>query len=775
MIAEKDSGFRKRSCSKNDISPRPIGQSRISPEMPFTLGPRALSAGYRLAAFDSIGSTNAEAMSRAREGERGPTWFVTSEQTAGRGRRHRPWIAPRGNLACSILEVMEVSPAVAATLGFAAGLALEAALRKLSVEASLRSAGSEELNFLLKWPNDVLAGRQKLAGILLEAEAIGGNRLAVVVGIGTNVVAAPEGTPTPATSLAALGIQIGAEELFAALSDGWAEFRGIWDSGRGFGEIRMNLSIYGLGSRHQRSWLAVDLGVSFGDEEHLPGIDLIMPDIRFLEKEGKNLVGLVLTHAHEDHFGAIMDLWPKLKCPIYATKFSAALFEAKCASVRNLPKIPVTVVPSGGRVDIGPFNVEFIPVAHSIPESHALAIHTEVGTVLHTGDWKIDPTPIIGRPTDEKRLRELGDQGLLALIGDSTNAVRDGRSPSEAEVARSIAELVKAAKGRVAVTTFASNVARLRAVADAARAAGREVVVVGRAMERVVQVARETGYLDGVQDFRGADLYGHFPRDKVLALCTGSQGEPRAALSRIANDDHPQVTLNQGDCVIFSSRTIPGNEKAVGAIINGLVTQGIEVITDRTHLVHVSGHPRRDELRDMISWVRPQLLIPVHGEALHLSEHAKLARAAGVPKVVTCRNGDLVKLGPGDPGIIDELPSGRLYKDGNILEDSKSRAVVERRRMGFAGCAFVAIAMTEKGELADDPEVDLVGIPEKNTAGEVIDEIVFDAVVSTVEGLPRARRRDPDAMAESVRRAVRATVNEQWGKKPLCYVHVLTV
>ena len=715
------------------------------------------------------------------------------------------------------------------------------------------------MKFSLKWPNDVLAGRQKLAGILLEAEAVAGSGLAVVVGIGTNVVAAPEGTPTPATSLKALGIHIGAEELFAELSDAWAEFRGhlgqgtrFWrnppavagarggarTAGRdphrrrdrggdvrrhrrdrlhdrpdnrrqagpdlggrrpfrlgslgggglmarpdeltfaplgGVGEIGMNLSIYGLGNRHQRSWLAVDLGVSFGDEEHLPGIDLIMPDIRFLEKERKNLVGLVLTHAHEDHFGAIMDLWPKLKCPIYATQFSAALFEAKCASERNPPKIPVTVVPSGGRIDLGPFNVEFIPVAHSIPESHALAIHTSAGTVLHTGDWKIDPTPIIGRPTDERRLRELGDAGVLALIGDSTNAVREGRSPSETEVAKTITELVKAAKGRVAVTTFASNVARLRAVADAAKAAGREVVVVGRAMERVVQVARETGYLDGVQNFRGADLYGHFPPDKVLALCTGSQGEPRAALSRIANDDHPQVTLNKGDCVIFSSRTIPGNEKAVGAIINGLVTQGIEVITDRTHLVHVSGHPRRDELRDMISWVRPQLLIPVHGEALHLFEHAKLARAAGVPKILICRDGDLVKLGPGDPGIIEQLPSGRLYKDGSILEESKSRAVVERQKLAFAGCAFIAVAMTEKGELADDPEVDLVGIPEKNTAGEIIDEIVFDVVVSTVESLPRARRRDPDAMAESVRRAVRATINEHWGKKPLCYVHVLTV
>jgi len=543
----------------------------------------------------------------------------------------------------------------------------------------------------------------------------------------------------------------------------------------GVGEIGMNLSIYGIGNRHQRSWLAVDLGVSFGDEEHLPGIDLVMPDIRFLEQERKNLVGIVLTHAHEDHFGAIIDLWPRLRVPIYATAFSAGLFEAKCAAERNAPEIPVTVVPSGGRIDLGPFNVEFIPVAHSIPESHALAIRTSAGTVLHTGDWKIDPTPIIGKPTDEKRLRELGDEGVLALVGDSTNAVREGRSPSETEVAAAMAAIVKEARGRVAVTTFASNVARIRAVADAARAAGREVVVVGRAMERVVQVARETGYLDGVAEFRSAEYYGHFPPDKVLALCTGSQGEPRAALARIANDDHPLVTLNRGDCVIFSSRTIPGNEKAVGSIINSFVEQGVEIITDRTHLVHVSGHPRRDELRDMISWVRPQVLIPVHGEALHLSEHAKLARAAGVPKVITCKNGNLLRLGPGDPAVIDNVPSGRLYKDGMLLEDQKARAVVERRRMSFAGCAFVALALTEKGELADDPEVDLMGIPENNAAGEVIADEVFDLVVSTVENLPRARRRDADAVSESVRRAVRASIAEQWGKKPLCVVHVLMV
>lgn len=543
----------------------------------------------------------------------------------------------------------------------------------------------------------------------------------------------------------------------------------------GIGEIGMNLSLYGLGKGRQRSWLAVDLGVSFGNEEHLPGIDVVMPDVRFLESERKNLVGLVLTHAHEDHFGAIIDLWPRLQCPIYATKFSAALFEAKCASERNPPNIPVTVIESGGRVDIGPFNVEFVAVQHSIPESHALAIRTSEGLVLHTGDWKLDPTPLIGEPTNEKRLRELGDEGVLALIGDSTNAVREGRSPSEREVARGLAEIIKDAKGRVAVTTFASNVSRMRAVAEAAREADREVVLIGRAMERVAQVARETGYLDGIAPFRGADLYGHFPPNKVLALCTGSQGEPRAALARIANDDHPEVTLNKGDTVIFSSRTIPGNEKAVGTIINGLVSQGIKVITDRTHMVHVSGHPRRDELRDMISWVRPQLLIPAHGEALHLSEHASLARSCGVPKVLICKNGDQVRLAPGEPAIIEQVPSGRLYKDGKILEDQNARAVVARRRLAFAGGAFVALALTEQGELADDPQVDLVGIPERNVAGELMDELIYDVAVATFDNLPRAKRRDSDAVGEAVRRAVRSAIAEQWGKKTVCVVHVLEV
>ncbi len=361
------------------------------------------------------------------------------------------------------------------------------------------------------------------------------------------------------------------------------------------------------------------------------------------------------------------------------------------------------------------------------------------------------------------------------MVGDSTNAVREGRSPSETDVAKSLKDIIGSAPGRVAVTTFASNVGRILAVANAARACGREVILVGRAMDRITQVARETGYLDGVREFRGADMYGYLPGDKVVALCTGSQGEPRAALSRIAQDEHPDVTLAKGDRVIFSSRTIPGNEKAVGRVINGLVSQGIEVITDRTHLVHVSGHPRRAELEDLYRWVRPRIAVPVHGEALHLAEHAALARRAGVGETVVCRNGDVVKLAPGSAAVVDEVPQGRLYKDGRLIIDAESRTVADRRRLGFVGVVAVALAVDDKGVVAGDPEIELIGIPETDAQGETLHDIAYAAVVETVEQLPRPRRRDPDSVAEAVRRAVRGAVAARWGKKPLCVVHVLTV
>ena len=427
----------------------------------------------------------------------------------------------------------------------------------------------------------------------------------------------------------------------------------------GVGEIGMNLALYGLRSGNEREWLCVDMGISFADAE-VPGVDIIMPDVQFLEKERRNLKGIVLTHGHEDHVGAMYDLWPRFKVPVFTTPFTAALLDSKRVMEPNASPIPVTVIKQGGRVQIGSFEVEFVPVAHSIPESNALAIRTNLGLVVHTGDWKLDPHPVAGAVTDEQRMRELGEEGVDAVIADSTNAIRDGESPSETDVAKSLVEIVKGAKGRVAVTTFASNVARIRSAALAAQAAGREVVVAGRAMERVINVARELHYLKGVPPFRGIDAYSSLPRSQVLVLLTGSQGEPRAALARIANDDHPDIELDRGDTLIFSSRTIPGNEKPVNRILNEMIRRGVKVITDRTHLVHVSGHPRRGEVARLYQWLKPKLVVPVHGEALHLSEHAALAREQGVPEVALCGDGDILRLAPGRAEVVGDVPAGRM-------------------------------------------------------------------------------------------------------------------
>jgi ribonuclease J len=543
----------------------------------------------------------------------------------------------------------------------------------------------------------------------------------------------------------------------------------------GLGEIGMNAALYGFGPETDRKWILVDCGMGFGGEEHLPGIDLVYPDLRFIEEERHNLLGIFITHAHEDHIGALVEMWPRLRAPVYATKFAIGLLETRRLSEPGAPKIDLNEIAPGQRLKLGSFDVEYVPVAHSIPESNALAIRTPHGLVVHTGDWKLDNTPYLGSLTSEASFRAMGDEGVLALVCDSTNVVRDGVSPSEADVSRNLAALIKEAPYRVAITTFASNVARIRSVAEAARECGREVVVVGRAMDRVVDVANECGYLEGLPEFRSTDTFGYLPRDKVVAVLTGSQGEPRAALARIAQDEHPDIALSKGDRVIFSSRAIPGNEKAVGEIINSLIGQGIEVITDRTELVHVSGHPRRGELAQMYEWTRPRIAIPAHGEALHLDEHARFARAQGVPEVVRAKNGTLVRLAPGPAEIVDTIPAGRLYRDGNIVLSAGERAVPERRKLSFAGIVSVAIAIDEGGEIAGDPVIDAMGLPEKNRQGENILDIVADAVGDLLDGLSKAKRRDPELVENAVVRTVRAAVNAAWGKKPACHVLVIEV
>src|ERR1700761_5772926 len=540
----------------------------------------------------------------------------------------------------------------------------------------------------------------------------------------------------------------------------------------GLGEIGMNCALYGYGPANARQWLMVDLGVAFAGEE-MPGVDLLVPDLSFIEKAKKNLVGIIITHAHEDHIGALAELWPDLGAPVYLTRFAAGLAEARRLGEPGAPNIPLNIVAHGEKVRIGPFEVEFVPVAHSIPESSALAIRTPAGVIVHTADWKIEPTPIIGLPTDEARFRALGDEGVLALISDSTNVLREGESPSERDVAKTLTSLIGEAKGRVIVTTFASNVARLRAAAEAGFAAGRQVCILGRAIERVVAVARECGMLDGLPPLLGMDAFERLPRDRILALATGSQGEPRAALARIAGDDHPTAELNAGDTVIFSSRTIPGNEKAVGRIVNAFVTAGVEVVTDRTALVHVSGHPRRAEMAKMYAWTRPKIAVPAHGEPLHLSEHAAFARAQGAPQVLRAFNGDLIRLAPGEVSALGKVTSGRRARDGVILLPADQQCVGQRRKLSFAGVVSIAIALTARGEMAGDPDVMIAGLPERTREGAAIDALIDDAIFAAFESLPPGKRRDADAVSTAIERAVRGSVNSVWGKKP--QVHVLVV
>ena len=540
----------------------------------------------------------------------------------------------------------------------------------------------------------------------------------------------------------------------------------------GLGEIGMNAALYGFGPKNKRKWLMVDCGVAFAGPD-LPGIDLILPDIAFIDKIRKDLVGLIITHAHEDHIGAVADLWPRLGCQLYATRFAAGLLQNKRLSEPGAPPVPIKIVAQGASIDVGPFSVEFIPVAHSIPESCALAIRTSLGIVVHTGDWKIDDTPMVGLPTNSARLAQLGEEGVLALICDSTNILRDGVSPSETEVARTLAELIADAPGRVMVTTFASNIARIRAVALAAQKCGRSVLVAGRAMDRAIAVARDCGYLEGIPPFLSADGYRHIARGNMVVVATGSQGESRAAMARIALNEHPDITLAPGDRVVFSSRPIPGNEKGINGVINGLVDQGVEVVTDRTALVHVSGHPRRAEVAQMYDWVRPHIAIPAHGEGLHLAEHAAFAKSRGVPHVVKAHNGDMVLLAPGVPGIVDEVAHGRLLKDGDLLVSSRDEAVAQRIKLSFAGIVTVAFAIDSKGNLAGDPDVVLAGLPGRGRDGTAMDEIVDAAIFSTFDNLPKAKRRDADAASTAVERAVRSAVGQAWGKKPM--VHVLVV
>lgn len=537
----------------------------------------------------------------------------------------------------------------------------------------------------------------------------------------------------------------------------------------GAGEIGMNLNLYGCGGK----WLMVDLGVSFGDDT-TPGIDVIMPDPGFIADRRDDLAGIVLTHGHEDHLGAVAHLWPQLRCPVYATPFSASLLHGKLHEAGLVGEVPVTVVPLGGRFQVGPFDVEMISLTHSIPEPNALAIRTEHGTVLHTGDWKFDPAPLIGATADEEALRRLGDEGVLALVGDSTNVFNKGSAGSEEAVRDSLIELFGRFDGRIAVACFATNVARLESIAVAAKANDRHVALVGRSLWRINQAARDNGYLQETDAFLTDHDAAYLPKDKVVYICTGSQGEPRAALARIASNNHPHVVFSKGDVCIFSSRIIPGNEKGIGHVQNLLVKQGVQVVTEKDEFVHVSGHPGREEMARMYQLVRPRIAVPVHGEARHLKAHAELALSCQVPQAVTVENGQMLRLGPGEPDIVDHVPSGRLAIDGTRLVRWDSPILRSRHRMIFNGSAVVTVVVDRMGKLMGDPQLSAQGLLDAEHEKPEY-EAVIEAVRDAIEELPLKARQDDGVVKETARLAVRRSLRDSHGKKPVTDVHLVRI
>jgi ribonuclease J len=537
----------------------------------------------------------------------------------------------------------------------------------------------------------------------------------------------------------------------------------------GAGEIGMNLNVYG----YHGDWLIIDCGVTFGDDSQ-PGLEVVMPDPGFIVERRDRLLGIVATHAHEDHIGAIPYLWKQLRCPIWATPFTASFVRAKLAEAGLADQVKINVVPLSSRFTIGPFDLEFITLTHSIPEPNAVAVRTPAGTVLHTGDWKFDPDPLIGPTADEDALHRLGEEGVLALIGDSTNALRPGASGSEAELRRSLTDLIGRYDARVAVACFASNVARLETIAHAAAVHGREVALVGRSLWRIDKAARENGYLAGLPRFLTEDEAGYIPRDRIVLICTGSQGEPRSALSRIARDDHPHVVLETGDVVIFSSRIIPGNERAINRLQNGLVRLGVEIVTEEDHFVHVSGHPARDELVRMYQMVRPRIAVPVHGEARHLIAHAELAGQCQVQQPLVVQNGDVIRLSPGGASVVDEVPVGRLASDGKGLLPLDGTALKDRRRVTFNGSAVATLVFDRRGEQLAPLKISMLGVVEP-AAADAAAPALRSAVERALEELPGGLRRDDEAVRDAARRALRRVLNERFGKRPLVEIHLVRI
>ncbi|MGA0607095.1 ribonuclease J [Phenylobacterium sp. VNQ135] len=544
----------------------------------------------------------------------------------------------------------------------------------------------------------------------------------------------------------------------------------------GSNEIGMNFNLYGFGPAHDRKWIVVDLGVTFGDQT-TPGVEVILPDPEFIEEYADRILGIVLTHAHEDHIGAVAWLWPRLKAPIYATPFTAFVLREKLREADLLEEAAITEVPLGGKIELGPFSLELITLTHSIPEPNGLAIRTPLGVVLHTGDWKIDPDPLLGGPTDQDRIRELGDEGVLAMVCDSTNVFQPGHAGSEAEVREALTPLIGGLKSKVAVACFASNVARMDSVIRAAEAAGRRVCLVGRSMHRMASAAKSVGLMQDVQPFLDDTEAKHLPDNQVLYLCTGSQGEPRAALARIADGTHPHVSLGAGDAVVFSSRVIPGNEIPIRNLQNKLTERGVRLYTERDHPgIHVSGHPCRDELAEMYRWARPQIAVPTHGERRHLMEHAAFARDLQIPQQVTPRNGDMVRLAPGRAEVIDEVPSGRLFVDAGVLTPENGDALRERRHASYNGMIAVSVVLDGRNKIAAGPQVRALGLPtdEDYPLEEALDDLA-DEAEEALKRMKGEEREVDDAIETAISRAVKKASQRIWGRRPVVETTVLRV
>jgi len=544
----------------------------------------------------------------------------------------------------------------------------------------------------------------------------------------------------------------------------------------GSNEIGMNFNLYGFGPAHDRKWIVVDLGVTFGDQT-TPGVEVILPDPTFMEQNAHRLLGIVLTHAHEDHIGAVAHLWPRFKAPIFATPFTAFILREKLREADLLDQAVITEVPLGGTIELGPFKLELITLTHSIPEPNGLAIRTPLGTILHTGDWKIDPDPLLGDVTDAAAIRKLGDEGVLAMVCDSTNVFVDGHAGSEADVRVALTRLIGDLKGKVAVACFASNVARMDSVIRAAEANGRRVCLAGRSMHRMSAAAKSVGLMQDIKPFIDDTEAKHLPENGVLYLCTGSQGEARAALARIAEGTHPHVKLGAGDSVVFSSRVIPGNEIPIRNLQNNLTERGVRLYTERDHPgIHVSGHPCRDELAEMYAWARPEIAVPTHGERRHLMEHAAFARDLQVPQQVTPRNGDMVRLAPGRAEIIEEVQAGRLYVDAGVLTPENGDALRERRHAAFNGVLAVSVVLDERGRIVSGPQVRALGLPTENE--DHLDEVLNELADEAERAMKRLKgdeaERDED-IEKAISRGVKKASQRIWGRRPVVETTVLRI